>query len=54
MNYTILNSESANDLPIIVFCEIGGKTVRAKHLGKKGQFKTLAAAQQAVKKGLEK
>ena len=47
--YTILNSESAKDLPYIVYWTRDGKTERAKHLGKKGQFKTLKEAQDAVK-----
>lgn len=48
MSYSIMNSESARDLPIIVFWTVNGKTERAKHLGTKGQFKTTAEAKTAV------
>lgn len=47
--YSILNSESAKDLPVIVFWTRAGKTERAKHVGKKGQFQTFADAEQAVR-----
>lgn len=48
MNYHIFNNESAKGLPYIVFMTRDGKTERAKHLGKRGEFRTLAEAQKAV------
>jgi hypothetical protein len=48
MPYSIYNNESAKGLPFIVFMTRDGKTERAKHIGKRGEFKTLAEAQKAV------
>ena len=46
--YQIFTSEDANSLPYIVYMTRNGKTERAKHIGKRGQFKTLEEAKQAV------
>ncbi len=46
--YNIYNNESAAGLPYIVFLTRNGKTERATHLGKRGTFKTLEEAKQAV------
>lgn len=48
MTYSIYNNESAKGLPFIVFFTRDGKTERAKHIGKRGEFRTLADAQKAV------
>ncbi len=48
MTYSILNNESATELPYIVFWTRSGKTERAKHLGKRGTFKTYQEAEQSV------
>ena len=48
MTYTILNNESAAELAYIVFWTRNGKTERARHLGKRGTFKTYQEAEQAV------
>ena len=48
MTYRIYSSESANMLPYVVMWDLNGRTERAKHLGKRGQFKTYEEAKQAV------
>jgi len=48
MTYNVYSNESAKGLPYIVFWTVNGKTERAAHLGKRGEFKTLVDAQQAV------
>jgi hypothetical protein len=47
-SYSILNNENAKELPYIVFWTRGGKTERARHIGKRGTFATLEEAKTAV------